>query len=283
MKIIYNNINLIETFGDILSALEILFLINDLKPLVRLKCSYNQLIHIKEFCRKNGLFVLSKYKLVSFEDKNKGYSNKCDYVPIGHPGGYHVIFISKNKETCNSASKPPPNIIKSEELGFMLGYPECCTKFYNENKEKAASKQMDFVLFTPKSKKPFPFYNNVCLRYFGINLISHFPCSFHCKESIKLAKKNLEFLKNHLPEIANYFTNELKSFIIYTEYQGVHYSADYKINNNKVRFDYLKSTADTQLRKELNDSKEIIMEDFNHFNLNNKEYKSDELRLFFFR
>lgn len=83
------------------------------------------------------------------------------------------------------------------------------------------------VLDETKIPSPYPFWNNSVARYFDVTLLSHYPCSFNCRESIKIAKERLQLIKKSVSSsLAEYIIEQLKSAIIVTKSKGI-----YKINN----------------------------------------------------
>ena len=190
------------------------------------------------------------------------------------------MFLSKDRGVCQRAANP--RIIESALMGYMLGYPHCCVKRYMDNIRKARGKQSDFILFTEIKMIKYPYQNNVCLKPFKINLLSHFPCSFDCRLSVLIAKKHESFLKIRYPEIAKEFEKTLKSFVVYTEYQGVHYANDYELRQNSIIFRNLCSSADTTLGLELRKGGEVTFSSFNNFSIEKKKYHSNDIGLLLF-
>lgn len=284
-EVIYHkNSNLLDVFLDRLSALEILFLLNDLKPLVRLCVKGKYLKPMKKFCDSQKLYMESNdnYKLVKVLDINKNYSNKSVFVPLRYKikdtywlEENYLVYISKKKNLCKKASDF--EVKQKGELGLLLGYPECCCRFFEDNFVKAARKNVDFVLLALSRFRQFQFYNNICLHPFGVSLLSHFVCSFECKQSLYLAKRNLNFLKRFCPGIFDIFITSLKSFVVYTEYQGIHYTPDYSLKGRRIRYSRFSSTSDTKLKQELEDAGELTIRNFNHFILRDREFKSEDI------
>ncbi|MFC1755296.1 hypothetical protein ACFL96_18225 [Thermoproteota archaeon] len=281
MKIEYQGVQLSKIFPTFLESLEVIYTLHDLKRVTRICCEYGQIESIKKFCEDNGLFLSCNYKLIHVVDLNKGFSNRCKFMPLdATKQGKPVIFISKNKELCDLAANP--TLRESLELGIILEYPRCCAVHYMKNFNKASEKQMDFVLLTGGDKLTYPFYNNICLRPFGISLISHFPCSFDCKKSEEIAMKRLKLLRKGYPAIAQKFEKELKSFVVYSEYEGVHYTSEYLLESGKISFRSLISTADTRLRKALLEAGSVTAENSSLFSIDGKDLKPENTGLFVF-
>jgi hypothetical protein len=164
-------------FGSKAKAREVELLLRDLKPVVRQGFYPSELEKIKEFCQKNNLFLeVSPYKVIM---EGEGYSDKGKKVSKDDPKGMFFVYISKNQEKALLA-----NLYETRgdhyNLGLALGYPECCVKFYCEEFEKgnvAPELESYNPLIDFRKRK-----DDACV-------ISHFPCSPDCKESVKLAEK----------------------------------------------------------------------------------------------
>jgi len=79
-------------------------------------------------------------------------------------------------------------------IGELLGYPSCCVSFFCANYALGDSLNMNFSKLTKASKTP----NLLITEGYGKSrhkLISHFPCADNCKESIEIAKINLEVIE----------------------------------------------------------------------------------------
>jgi len=65
-------------------------------------------------------------------------------------------------------------------------------------------------------------------------LISHIPCSFNCKESIKTEKDILKVLKIEAPDFAEKTVNALKKvFLFFDDFNWVVF--DGKVKNNELK------------------------------------------------
>ncbi len=97
--------------------------------------------------------------------------------------------------------------------GRLLGYPACCRKFHlNEPGD------VDQLCTHRRSKNRFHFLLNNLSG--DIRLISHFPCSYDCKASIKIARKTLNIIrKKHGDKSADDIADVLKHKVVY--YNGI--------------------------------------------------------------
>ena len=272
----YHNMidKLFKIFSNHTRSLEILYLLEDIKKAVRLDANDIELKQIRKFCNKENLHLeVSDFKVVKVIDKGKGaYANIVKKVPINYlePGLYH-IYISKDADKAKFL-KLLENRNDDKAIGELLGYPKCCVDFFMENREKQQKIQNDYILPALDNSQgfKFPFYTNYAIRYFDITLLSHFPHSFYCEESINIAKKNLECIEKYSKELANKFETMLQGPVLYTENNGVFSFRDYRLNNNILKFNNVLSTENNELLKLLNENKEIEIINRNKIKLNNE-------------
>jgi hypothetical protein len=276
--------NLLKIFSNYTRSLEILYLLNNIKKTVRLDANDIELKNIKDFCNKENLHLeISDFKVIKIADKGKGsYANIVKKVPLNYPeSGLYHIYISKDKSKAIFL-KLLESKNDDKAIGQVLGYPECCVDFFMENKEKQQKIQNDYILPALNNSEgfKFPFYTNHAARYFDITLLSYFPHNFNCKESIIIAKNNLQCIKKYSEDLANKFETMLKSPILYTENKGIFLFRDYKLNNNILEFNEIKSTINNELLKLLNNEEKIEIIEKNKIKINNKIIEDAGFMLF---
>src|SRR3989338_3717200 len=263
---------LLPIFSNYTRSLEILYLLEGIKRAARLDANDTELKKIKGFCNENNLCLdVSDFKVIKISDEGKGgYSNIAKRIPADYSsdGLYHV-YISKD-ENKSKFLKLLENKNDDKAIGQILGYPKCCIDFFIKNKEKQQKIQNDYILPALNSSEgfKFPFYNNYAARYFDVTLLSHFPHSFNCKESMQTAKNNLECIKKYSKELANKFEEMLKSPVLYTENDGIFVFKNYKLNNGVLQFNEIKSTINNELLISLNKNKKIKIIDKNKIDIN---------------
>ncbi|MBI2651287.1 DUF483 domain-containing protein [Candidatus Woesearchaeota archaeon] len=252
---------LLKIFGNYTRALEILYLLNNIKKSVRLDANEIELEKIAKFCKEENLCMeISDFKVIKAVDKGKGnYANTAKKVSINYPyNGFYHIYISKNKSVAKML-KLVENKNDDNAIGQLLGYPKCCIDFFVENREKQQKIQNDYILEALSNSYgfSFPFYTNYAIRYFDFALLSHFPHSFNCEASIKIAKANFECLKQASESIAIRFEKMLKSAVLYTENSGIFLFQDYKMENNIFKFGKFLSTSTAIMDEMLTENKKI--------------------------
>ena len=265
--------NLLEIFSNNSRALEVLYLLDGIKKAVRLDASDLELMKIRNFCNKNKLYLeISDFKVVKIPDIGKGgYANRSNRVPISDPNGLHHIYISKDENKAKFL-KFLEHKKDDKAIGEILGYPNCCIEFFMQNKEKQQKMQNDFILPALENSSGFEFlfYTNYAARYFDAVLISHFPHDFNCKETIEIAKKNLNCIKSHSEELAIRLENILKSSILYTEDDGIFVFEDFSFNNSILQYKKIKSTISNNLFELLNKNKKLEVINKNTIKIENK-------------
>ena len=184
-------------FGSKTKAQEILLLNNKHKEVVRQGFYEQELPKIEKFCQENDLhLVKSTFKVLLADETN--YSNKGIRIPENdkRPGMYFV-YISKNEEKAWLAAYYEL-MNNHRDLGKVLGYPNCCINYFTNNFSKNN---------TNPEILPTNAWTNITKRNEDHVLISHFPCSSDCQESILMARKNADFLmtvdKDRVREILN--------------------------------------------------------------------------------
>lgn len=124
------------------------------------------------------------------------------------------------------------------ERGRLLGYPDCCSAYY-DNTDIGPDECIPHKI---PAFETYPFYTNRFLRlYKGRSLLSHFPCTYDCEESIAIGEQRLSLIEEYDPEFAEELRHHLTSFVIYVHGEGVLYSPEYTRDGNTVRHDGLQS------------------------------------------
>jgi hypothetical protein len=170
-------------------------------------------------------FINSELVFLKRDIGKGGWSNKYDERDDNiKKTGDLILYVSNDIRKLRTAVNSDVHG-NDGEFGLKLGIPECCINFYLENRERAYSKQNDFVplvYINSNELHSFNFWNNYVAQYFGYSFLSHFPCSFNCDQSATLAKHVYEQLKTFLPVHAEKIVHFQKQPILYTEYRGIY-------------------------------------------------------------
>jgi hypothetical protein len=207
---------LMRIFGSRTKALEILYLLHGIKPVVRQGFYDHEIGKVKDFCKENNLAIeTAPYKVVLAE-KDRRYSNKGFKVKVDDPRqGMYFVYISKDGRKAAMAEVfEYKNDHRS--LGLLLGYPECCVDFFVKNEPVRSKLDSNYVVCTLDNSKGirYPYFTNISKRHMDVTLLNHFPCSFNCERSIELAKKHLKLIAELDPNLAMKYANQLKSSVL---------------------------------------------------------------------
>lgn len=281
MRLLYKDFNLGKLYPDYLSCLQLIYLCEDLKPMVRLSLPFGRFLTYRKFCEINDLYYkISDFKVVNKKERGKG---RVLNTSIGVSGnsirGKRYIYISKNKDFIEKDF----SAISDYEFGRMLGYPDCCRKYYDDNLRLASKCQMDFIPMAIHKNEPIPFYLNYSIRYFDVAIINHFPCSLGCPDSIDIGKRNFAFLLDKYPKIADRFKKQLCSVVIYTGSNGIFYINEYKKHESlfgrRITFTKIFYTKKSSLCKELIKKKAFDIIDYKAIKVGDKVIHGDNMRV----
>lgn len=159
-------------------------------------------------------------------------------------GEVHV-FISKSKKTISEAHKYGwyPVIVRGRAIqkpfvdhmrfGKLLGYPDCCIDFFRLNNKAGVSHL--YTSFKNTAGEPSYYCNNSVMD-FNYSFIHHIPCSFNCKNTIKLAKEIEKAIAEEEPEFARKIVNYLKKPLLVFGERNM-YLFDGESSKNKIRYE----------------------------------------------
>ena len=77
----------------------------------------------------------------------------------------------------------------------ILGFPECCVKFFNTYWTTEGWRNLTYPAIKDKETRNH-IYNNVLLRHLGVRPVFHLPCSFHCSESAQIGMKVYDLMEH---------------------------------------------------------------------------------------
>ena len=169
------------TFGSLMKAQEMVLLLQGKKRVVRQGFYPHELVNVSKYCKENGIYMVKSPFKVLLADEGTGlFSNKGIRIAEKdkRPGMYFVYF-SKNEEKVWLASYYE-TMQDHKGLGKVLGYPSCCVDFFcNSFNSRNVNLQHN----------PTNPWTNLSKRAKDAVLLSHFPCSSDCNESVNLARE----------------------------------------------------------------------------------------------
>lgn len=265
-----------KTFGSVIKALEIIYVIEGAKPAARIMVKDDEFDKINGFLDKYKLNILkSDFKIR--KDDNGAYSDKGSKVNLNEKG-YYFVYISKSKEEAKKA-KRLENKNNHIEMGIALGYPKCCCEFFDRNFLSEPKKDFTLATLRESDGYKFSFYNNIAARHFDIALLNHFPCTYNCEKSVEIAEKNLEVIKKYSSDWHLIFKGILNSAVLYTN-DGIFLLRDFKLENNKLLFNNVMSTANNELYGKLKTIDFVEVVDKNKVKIGNEELRDIGVMIF---
>lgn len=254
-----------QIFHSITKSLELIYVAEGIKPCARILAFEDDLGKILNFINEKNLFAcISDFKVLKQTVQSDFYSDISIKIPKEDKRkGYFFVYLSKN-EAIAQKSKLLEENNKHKELGLMLGYPECCCEFFERNFDEDNA---DLTLKTLDKSQgyEFQFYNNIAARHFDVTLLSHFPHSFECEPSIRIAKERLKTIDKHSNQLSGLFSGILQSVVIYTANEGVFLLRKYEKVSNKIIYADVLTTTKSKLYYLLASHKELDIVNKNNF------------------
>jgi len=262
--------NLLNVFGTHTKALEALYIMEGLKPVARLSVQEHELDAINSFCQKNSLSMETSDFRVAMLFQG-AYSTAGQRLHLDSPHkGHFFVYLSRYERFAKDAKEAEAdgNI---PEFGRLLGYPDCCVKFFMHHRPDEIKAKNDYVIpaFMASDGYVFPFYNNIFGRYFDRVLLNHAPCSFGCRASAEIGRRNLKAVARHDPKLAHQTEALLKSAAIYTD-NGI-FLLPGSINENVFSYTHTYSTRQNILTRFLESNREIVVKDKSLFVVGGEE------------
>src|SRR3989338_2615626 len=254
-----------QLFHSIIKSLEVLYVIEGVKPCARILVFEDELEKAMNFLNDNKISAaVSDFKVLKQTAQNEFYSDKSVKIDKNSKQkGHFFVYLSKNREAAKKARLMEED--KShKELGLLLGYPKCCCEFFEKNFNE---KNTDLTLKTLENSDghEFPLYANIAARHFDVSLLSHFPHNFQCKPSIEIAKNNLKIIKKYSEQLAAVFSGILHCVAIYTAEEGIFLLRKYEKLGDMIVYGDVLTTSKSKLYYLIASNRELKSVDKNNF------------------
>ncbi|MEO1394457.1 MAG: hypothetical protein AAFV90_16235 [Cyanobacteria bacterium J06634_5] len=203
------------------------------KPLAMVHGQEDWLNTLAAWARANGLVaMLSPDEFEPCEDENKGgYVNQVTqcYPARAGSGRWRRLLVSRSSQHTMLGWL---SLLFGWDhlLGRLFGYPACCAKAFDQRWLTACDRyQGDVASLVLQEQSPEAFVGqygwqaNMLGRYFGAEIISHFPCDLNCSATMAVAERLYCTYHHFEPEAASAFQQALVGTYIYSKDQGVFY------------------------------------------------------------
>lgn len=115
-----------------------------------------------------------------------------------------------------------------ETIGVLLGYPECCRRFFSRYWVDEGFVDTTWVQAANTAEVANNVINvhpnaacNVTLRHLGLRWVSHLPCSFKCQPTIALMADYAPVIKEEFPEEYRTLSEALQWPVRWTALHGI--------------------------------------------------------------
>jgi len=249
-------------------ALEIRSVMEGNKPVARIDAYDEEVGAIRKFCDCNKLHMsMSSFKLVKVVEKDKGsYANKAFRVMAdSNTRGAYQLYISRDSRKADRA-RHYEEINDHQRLGLILGYPECCVKFFKDNFGEAENADLTMKSLERSEGHKFDYAMNFVARFFDYTLLSHFPCSLNCEKSLIIARKNLELVADK-----DEYLRHLRTAVLYTLDEGIFLLMNPRVDGNALRYSGVIATVRNDLYHALSSSGDAEVIDKNNLKAGGRE------------
>lgn len=264
-----------QIFHSIIKSLEVLYIIEDVKPCARILVFEDEIQNVQNFLNKNKInTTISDFKVVKQTTQSEFYSDTSTKIPKNSSQkGHFFVYLSKNEETTKKA-KLMEEKDNNKELGELLGYPECCCDFFINNFNEKNTDLTRKILANSNGYE-FSFYTNIAGRHFDVALLSHFPHSFECNPSIKIAKDHLRIIQKYSKQLAVMFSGILQSVVVYTNNEGIFLLRKYEKIDNEIIYSDVLTTTKSKLYFLLSSIRKLRIIDKNSFVVEDMDIKGE--------
>lgn len=184
---------------------------------------------LAERLTKDGMFFMPLHRTAKYS----GFSHT--HIEPKEGEDYDVYGVAaKDPEICERFKKADKGgtSVEHSKIGELLDYPECCRRAFKRRWGKGiidpmfeAAKAVDGAAKEGNTEAieldDLPPETNQMLRYFGVRMTSHLPCSFRCEETIEGAGYWKEVMKDADLGGYNYLGEILDLDLRWDAYRGI--------------------------------------------------------------
>ncbi|SEL31155.1 hypothetical protein [Nitrosovibrio tenuis] len=200
-----------EPEEELLRQPQLRLLLAGAKPLALIHGNERSLTALANWARVRGYFgVLGPHEFLPQHDSDKGeYSNRMIDVTSAQAGSgaWRGLLLAPDEQTVLIAWLC--QLFGWEGLlGRLLGYPPCCCDAFEDRWPIASQKYegdvglMYLAEVSSRAGEPVHELNwtvNIFARYFGWEVIQHFPCHWGCMATTALAQRYFSVLSHYWP------------------------------------------------------------------------------------
>lgn len=152
-----------------------------IRPAAFINVRPEELVSATTWAREHGILCVP---YTTSSATTHSYSSTSSSLVPGKPFEYRVLYVRPEYYAQTNCST-------DGALGELLGYPSCCRQSFDQTWGKgrvdSTWEQTQFGSATGG-----PIGSNTLLRWMGIRLVSHMPCTFQCEPSSVIGKQMFE-------------------------------------------------------------------------------------------
>jgi len=162
-----------------------------------------------------------KHRVIDVVKRYSGFAH-THYRPQGIEDSLLFTTVCDSEDSLNTIEQAYRSGDHAT-IGRLLGYPDCDIKhfvaWWGKHLDLVyptamnSARDGDVVYFDPRL--------NVMLRYIGIRVIFHFPCSFQCPNAIAFAERILEKLRRRSPQMTERLLSVLSKPLVFSQVNGI--------------------------------------------------------------
>jgi len=173
------------------------------------------------------------YLPIRWSKKYSGFSHKHFFTQKGDPDSFIYGVLSYDLDYAKQFRDAElGDHVNHEKIGELLGYPKCCTEAFIDRWSKGIFDpvfEAAEIVATKKEKingteiihaTAHP-YANPFLRYFGVRITSHLPCTIQCEETKKIGEKWIQAMRELDEEAAKWAVEILSMPIKWSVLKGI--------------------------------------------------------------
>jgi hypothetical protein len=191
-------------------------------------------VAVKNRLKKALSFTIEPHKdfgkcYPSIEDLCARAGLRVEHYPSKLDRRNHNILISERKLYIIDDDK-------DENEDNRFSYPDCCVKAFN-NKKKHLSYFNDDIRELLTKEDTFDFRLNPFTINYPFHLISHLPCSLHCKKTLEYSSKLLNIIKKQNKSWYSHIMYFNKTYVLYLDMCGIYILLKGKLSVGKIMYE----------------------------------------------
>jgi 2-polyprenyl-3-methyl-5-hydroxy-6-metoxy-1,4-benzoquinol methylase len=159
------------------------------------------------------------------------YSATASALVAGEPFQYRIVLT--RPELAAKWAKAWAGELDNRVTGMLLGYPLCCINFFERVWVEEQGVDTTWEMAQASLKDPLGLSNihlpadstppeaNILLRWLGVRLVPHLPCSFACENTVDSASKYAHLIEDRDPQVLDWIYEMLNWPIEWSALHGI--------------------------------------------------------------